>query len=445
MTENQNQPKEYDAVLGGQAAFLNDVVWRGLERVKRRLESPVVEVRLAALSEALKYGQEGLDLVIQLRNESRQIEQVAHELLIQYTTNQVLQDDNSHQLSELLSTLVRNSFGVHMVVFSSDGQTIATTDQDCYIHLWSLQTQQISYSFEDNYEHYQTTQFLAFSPDGKILLSSNMHDTIRLWSIQTGQLLHTLLNEGYSLETLTFSPDSQFVVSVDNDKIKLWSVQSGQLLHTLDQFGDENEPIETSEENVYDDGLILNAYADEDEDEYDNEALEISEEDVTDNGLISIAGVDFPKLKNLLERGNWREADQETALVMLKLCNREQKGFLRVEDIENLPCEYLGIIDRLWVENSHGHFGFSVQKQIWQSIGGTSQADWEAWCRFGERVGWCINGSWLWWNDVTFNLNVPEGHLPRGGAFIGWGLGDFWTNCIMLSALASKLASCNIV
>ena len=157
------------------------------------------------------------------------------------------------------------------------------------------------------------------------------------------------------------------------------------------------------------------------------------------------AGVDCPKLRNLLERRKWKEADEETTAVMLKLCDREKDGYLRAEDIENFPCEYLRIIDQLWVENSNGRFGFSIQKQIWQSIGGTPNANWKAWCSFGEHIGWCVKGSWLWWNDLTFNLNAPMGHLPRGGAFIGWGLGDFWTGCRMLSAVASKLATCNIL
>ncbi len=52
-----------------------------------------------------------------------------------------------------------------------------------------------------------------------------------------------------------------------------------------------------------------------------------------------------------------------------------------------------------------------------------------------------LKGSWLWWNDLSFTLNAPVGHLPRGGAFMGWGLGDFWTGCKMLSSLTLKLAN----
>jgi hypothetical protein len=57
MTENQNQPREYDAVKGGESPVpLGAAVLGGIPGVKSRLASPAVEVRIAALSEALKYG-----------------------------------------------------------------------------------------------------------------------------------------------------------------------------------------------------------------------------------------------------------------------------------------------------------------------------------------------------------------------------------------------------
>ncbi|MEG4575186.1 hypothetical protein QUA56_21230 [Microcoleus sp. N3A4] len=66
MSENPNEPREYDAVLGGQNLIpVNAAVLGGIPGVKSRLASPAVEVRIAALSEALKYGEAGLDLIIQ--------------------------------------------------------------------------------------------------------------------------------------------------------------------------------------------------------------------------------------------------------------------------------------------------------------------------------------------------------------------------------------------
>ncbi len=152
----------------------------------------------------------------------------------------------------------------------------------------------------------------------------------------------------------------------------------------------------------------------------------------------------YGTLRQLLAAGKWKEADQETTAVMLQVCDRKEAGYLSIQDLEAFPCPDLHTIDSLWLEYSQGRFGFSVQRHIWQTVGGTPEPDWNAWCRFGQCVGWYVKESWLWWNDLAFSLNAPVGHLPRGGAFIGWGLGDFWTGCRVFSALTSRLVECDL-
>ena len=84
MPSEQNQPGEYDAVLGGQNSTpVNAAVLGGIAGVKSRLASPIVEVRIAALSQALKYGENGLDLIILqgLEDKSLQVKIAAYNLL----------------------------------------------------------------------------------------------------------------------------------------------------------------------------------------------------------------------------------------------------------------------------------------------------------------------------------------------------------------------------
>ncbi len=128
--------------------------------------------------------------------------------------------------------------------------------------------------------------------------------------------------------------------------------------------------------------------------------------------LKSERGVDYTRLRDLLAAGKWKEADQETAKVMLQAANREEAGYLRVEDIAIFPCDDLRTIDRLWVKYSNGKFGFSVQKKIYQSLGGTRGYNEKIWDAFGDRVGWRDKERWLYYNDLTFDLKAPSGHLP---------------------------------
>jgi serine protease Do len=125
----------------------------------------------------------------------------------------------------------------------------------------------------------------------------------------------------------------------------------------------------------------------------------------------------FQNLEALLKAGKWRDADEETWNLMLKLTKREEEGWLRVEDAKNFPRQELRKMDQLWVKYSNGKFGFSVQKQIWLELGGKldGEPDWDTFVKLSDRVGWRRNGQWLDYNEYTFSTNAPKAQLPVGG------------------------------
>ncbi len=138
--------------------------------------------------------------------------------------------------------------------------------------------------------------------------------------------------------------------------------------------------------------------------------------------LVSAVGMDYGRLRYLLAAERWKDADDETARVMLKVAGREKEGWLDSSSIDKFPCEDLRTIDQLWVKYSNERFGFSVQKRIYQSLGGTREYDDKIWEEFGDRVGWRVN-CWLDYNELKFNTKSPEGHLPLLGGGI-WCLFD---------------------
>ncbi|NER04368.1 MAG: hypothetical protein F6K17_18020 [Okeania sp. SIO3C4] len=117
---------------------------------------------------------------------------------------------------------------------------------------------------------------------------------------------------------------------------------------------------------------------------------------------------DYIYLKNLLASGRWRQANEITRKIVLKAANGEKEGFLTDKQIQNFPCQVLEIIDRLWVNYSDGHFGFSVQKRIFNECQKEPQI-------FGDRVGWRVQKVWISVSQVVYTpANTPEGHLPWG-------------------------------
>jgi hypothetical protein len=114
--------------------------------------------------------------------------------------------------------------------------------------------------------------------------------------------------------------------------------------------------------------------------------------------------LDYTSLRDLLAAGKWEEADQLTSLVLLQEQEMGKDAF----------CENLRIIDQLWLSASKGKFGFSVQKEIYESLGGTRGYNNAVWRYFGDRVGWRKKGEnrWLYYDELTFNAKAPKGHLP---------------------------------
>ncbi|MBN3896462.1 MAG: GUN4 domain-containing protein [Nostoc sp. NOS(2021)] len=102
MSDNTNQPREYDAVLGGKniPSLESAAVLGGIEGVKLRLKNADPKVRIAGLWQALNYGEQGLDLVIQtLNNESVEVQKQAYSLLNTRTetrVQQVLIESDAH-------------------------------------------------------------------------------------------------------------------------------------------------------------------------------------------------------------------------------------------------------------------------------------------------------------------------------------------------------------
>jgi serine/threonine protein kinase len=158
----------------------------------------------------------------------------------------------------------------------------------------------------------------------------------------------------------------------------------------------------------------------------------------------SEVGIDYKQLQDLLIAQSWQAADRETHRLMLKAFDRES-GQLSADEIRQFPCRDLYLIDYLWLHHSDGLFGFSVQQDIWKSVGGTSdtlyptleqfsrRGKWRVnspWQRFGSRVGWRSKDQWLPVDRLCFSLDAPKGHLPH------------WQTGTQVAALISRLEVC---
>jgi hypothetical protein len=82
MVDNQNQPREFDVVLGGESPPVSSAVLGGIQGVKNRFASSEIKVKITAIEDALNYGEAGFDILIEaLQDTSLKIHQAAANLL----------------------------------------------------------------------------------------------------------------------------------------------------------------------------------------------------------------------------------------------------------------------------------------------------------------------------------------------------------------------------
>lgn len=113
---------------------------------------------------------------------------------------------------------------VSSMAFSPDGVTLATGHYNGAVNLWDFRTGEKLLSFASD----ELIQSLAFSPDGRLLATggSFQNSFVRLWSAGSGALLRTLEGHTGGVTSLSFSPDSKYLVSASYDGVvRLWGIR----------------------------------------------------------------------------------------------------------------------------------------------------------------------------------------------------------------------------
>ncbi|MEM6450653.1 MAG: caspase family protein [Cyanobacteria bacterium P01_D01_bin.105] len=130
------------------------------------------------------------------------------------------------------------------VVFSPNGEWIAIAHTEGQVTLWSLtdtalkQTPNRTPSRSPSRvieAHSALVTAVAFSPDGTTLATASRDGLIKLWNISNGGLIRTLSGHQGWANTVSWHPDGQQLASGGEDKkLKVWDTASGQMLWEKD-------------------------------------------------------------------------------------------------------------------------------------------------------------------------------------------------------------------
>ena len=135
------------------------------------------------------------------------------------------------QTGDCLHTFKQHSDWVWSVVFSPDGQFLASGSLDDTVMIWQVHDKQHCHTLSG---HTQFVWSVAWSPAGDAIASGSADCTIRLWHPTTGDCLRTLNGHTHQVTSVVFSPDGMLLGSgSDDETLKLWRVKDGCCLRTF--------------------------------------------------------------------------------------------------------------------------------------------------------------------------------------------------------------------
>jgi hypothetical protein len=129
--------------------------------------------------------------------------------------------------------------------------------------------------------------------------------------------------------------------------------------------------------------------------------------------LRSERGLDYAPLQKLLAQQDFEAGDRLTLEYLCQLAGSKSPKWFYFTAVNTFPIADLQTLNALWLVHSEGKFGYSVQREIWLSLG----KDWD---KLWPQIRWKDGNNWTRYpGGFTWDLSAPRGHLPLSNQLRG--------------------------
>ncbi|MDY7076518.1 MAG: sigma-70 family RNA polymerase sigma factor [Chloroflexota bacterium] len=119
---------------------------------------------------------------------------------------------------------LRHDSSINSVVFSPDGQTVATGASDGILRLWRVSDGTLLHTLEG---HTRPVSGIAFSQDGTLLISGSRDRSVGIWQTLDGTLVNRLAERSSEVLGLAISTDDRLLALGGIGAAWIWETEAG--------------------------------------------------------------------------------------------------------------------------------------------------------------------------------------------------------------------------